>query len=192
MTVRIIGPKDIRPVDAIDTTSRSLGWSRGLSPFFVGPVALYGGHTALNVENAWQFSKVYPEHVGADGTPTEDYWEWAKAGWADKRAHRYPMGKGRVPKFSWWDGKALSYLEARRRIYFPLYAKAVSKTSAFHHLLNLYLQLGEVTLWDFDGYDHRALGMTYSDVLNNPERKMGHAFVLGHLLEGLRERLPPH
>lgn len=31
--------------------------ARRLSPFFLGPVALYDGHVAKNVENAWQYSK---------------------------------------------------------------------------------------------------------------------------------------
>lgn len=186
MAVHIIGPKDSRPDDAIDTTSRSKTWSRGLSPFFVGPIDLYGGFVARNMENAWQFSKVYPEDVGADGTPSEDYWEWAKAGWADERAHRYPKGRGRVPAYSWWDGEKLTYVEARKRIYFPLYAKAVAKTAAFLRLQEVYRREEEITLWDFDGYDHRALGMDYKDVLNDPKRKMGHAFVLGYLLEGLQ------
>lgn len=73
----------------VNTTSRSKDWSRGLSPFFVGPVELYDGRVAQNVENAWQFSKVYrkiysQQHIGPDGLPNEDYWKWAEAGWADE------------------------------------------------------------------------------------------------------------
>lgn len=33
-----------------------------------------------------------------------------------------------------------------------------------------------------DGYDHDNLGMSLTEVLNNPQRKMGHAFVLKMLL----------
>ena len=32
---------------------------QGLSPFFLGPIPMYGGLEAKNMENAWQFSKVY-------------------------------------------------------------------------------------------------------------------------------------
>ena len=186
MTVRIIGPGVVRPEGTIDTTSRSRTWSRGLSPFLVGPVELYDGFRSLNVENAWQFTKVYQEHVGPDGNPTPDYWAWAKAGWEDQRAHRYPKGKGRAPMFSWWDGKPLGYVEARKTIYIPLYARAVAATQAFHILLDEYRRRDSLTLWDFDGYDHRALGMTYRDAVNHPTRKMGHAFILGYLLERLK------
>jgi hypothetical protein len=192
MPVRIIGPRDIPPreaalprADLVNTTSHSPKW-KGLSPFYIGPVALYEGAvcvTATNVENGWQYSKVYEGHLGPGNLPAPLYYEWAREGWSNPRAQRYPMGKGKRPAFSWWAGEALDYIEARKRIYFPMYAKAVVKTQAFENLLNLYRSTGNVTLWDFDGYDHRAFGMTYKDVLNDPARKMGHAFVLGYLLE---------
>jgi hypothetical protein len=185
MTVTIHGPEDGLGPDTINTTSRSRTWSQGLSPFIVGPVEMYDGLESYNMENAWQYAKVYAEHVGYDDVPTEEYWEWAKEGWACRRAHRYPMGRGAKPKFSWWDGEALDYIEARKKIYIPLYARAVSKTTAFAKLRAIYEERGEVTLWDFDGYDHRALGMSYKDVVNDPTRSLGHAFVIGFLLEGL-------
>lgn len=49
-----------------------------------------------------------------------------------------------------------------------------------------YEKLGELWLWDFDAYDHRALGMTYEDVINNPTKKCGHAFILAMMLENRR------
>ena len=190
MPVRVIGPKDsTRPDEVvINTTSRSTTWSRGLSPFFIGPIPLYEGATsshAHNMENAWQFSKVYPWQVDHEGNPTPSYFTWAKEGWENTRAVRYPMGKGVKPSFSWWAGEKLPYVEARRRIYLPLYAKGVAQTAAFQQLLRLYKDSGQVTLWDFDGYDHTALGMTMKDVVNNPDRSMGHAFIIAHLLESL-------
>jgi hypothetical protein len=92
----------------------------------------------------------------------------------------------RVPKFSFWEGEKLGYIEARKRIYVPLYAKAVVNTKAFQTLLALYREKGEVVLWDFDGYDHIKMGKTIREVLNDPSRPMGHAFVLAYLLESLR------
>ncbi len=185
MTVRVIGRGEFRPSDAIDTTSRSNGWSRGLSPFYVGPIPLYTSGTSVNMENAWQFSKVYSEFVGPDGNPTPEYFAWAQQGWADSYAHRYPMGKGRKPEYSWWDSEKLDYLSARKRIYFPLYARAVAVTDVFRELLGLYRRTGSATLWDFDGYDYAAQGKSLRDVINDPTRPMGHAFVLAHLLECL-------
>ena len=174
-----------RPENAeiVDTTSRSTNWSKGLSPFFLGPCPLYDNFIAKNVENAWQFSKVYSHHVGKDGNPTSDWWQWAVNGWSDDYAHRYPMGKGAVPLYSVWNHEKLGYIEARKAIYAPVYARAVQNTEAFKQLQELYGSSKELVLLDFDGYDYLAAGMSLTDVLNDPKRKMGHAFVLAALLE---------
>lgn len=187
MTLYICGPKDTpENVTVINTTSRSDTWSRGLSPFYLGPVDLYGSYISKNVENAWQYSKVYKRHVGLDGNPKPEYFEWAKEGWLNHRAVRYPMGKGIKPEYSYWDGKQYSYTEARKQIYAPIYAWAVQRSAAFKQLKNLYSIVGEdedIYLWDFDGYNHKKWDKSYSDVINDPSKKMGHAFVLGMLLE---------
>ena len=91
------------PDDAIeiDTTSRSKNWTRGLSPFVVGPVDLCNGFVSQNFENAWQFCKVYKQHVGEDGDPTDEYWEWAGVGpilgltdirWVEALSRSIPSG----------------------------------------------------------------------------------------------------
>lgn len=182
----VIGPGYKTPDDAtvVNTTSRSDNWSRGLSPFFLGPVDLYQGYKAYNIENAWQYSKVYEYYLEDDGTVGERYFKWAQEGWNKVRADRYPMGRGMVPKFSFWDGEQLSYVEARKRIYIPLYSEAVKKTHAFDKLKRMYEDGGDLYLWDFDGYNHKALDLTFEQVINDPNRKMGHAFVIAMLLEG--------
>lgn len=97
---------------------------------------------------------------------------------------RYPMGRGARPLYSWWDGKKLGYIEARKRIYVPLYAEAVVRTSGWKRLSALYDTEPLLVLRDFDGYDHAPLGMSLQNVLRDPTRKMGHAFVLAMLLSG--------
>lgn len=170
----------------INTTSRSKNWGRGLSPFFLGPVPLYDGTYAQNVENAWQYTKVYDTQVDEQQNPTAAYFAWAREGWDKNYADRYPMGKGAKPLYSWWDGKKLSYVEARKAIYAPLYAQAVEKSVAYQNLQEVYRLAGEIWLWDFDSYDHHALGMSYTDIVNDPKRKMGHAFVLAMMLDNDR------
>lgn len=185
--VTVLGPKDqakrkrMGP-KVINTTSHAPGWSRQFSPFHLGPVTLYEPHKATNVENGWQYAKVYEDHVDGSGEPTEDYWAWAKEGWSNRRAVRYPMGKGAVPLYSYWKGEKLDYVEARKRIYIPLYIKTVIQTSAYKTLQQLYQDREEIVLWDFDGYDYLAMGRTLKEVLNDPHKKMGHAFVLAMLL----------
>jgi len=192
MTVHLLNFKDKTPTGLIvNTTSRSDNWTKGLSPFSLGPVVVYPydePHASLNMENAWQFSKVYPVHVDGGNNPTDAYLEWAKKGWADSFAHRYPMGKGFSPLYSLWKGKHLSYIEARREIYIPLYAEAVGKTGAFQKLKELYETMGEIWLLDFDAYDHRRFGMDYDEVIKCETMKMGHAFVLAMMLEDVYER----
>ena len=184
MSVYVVSFKDHVPYGAcvINTTSRSNNWSRGLSPFFLGPVNLYKDFVAQNVENAWQFSKVYKQHVGEDNEPTEEYFEWAQKGWNDKWAHRYPMGRGAKPEYSYWDGNHLDYINARKNIYIPLYAKAVVNTPTFRHLKKL-ADKQDIYLQDFDAYNHKAMEWSFQDVMNCTTKKMGHAFVLAMLLE---------
>ena len=79
---------DIDEDDVVITVSKSKNWSRGLSPFILGPCELWGGHVALNMENAWQFSKVYGRHVDMHGDLNNSWLPWAKEGWEDSRAHR--------------------------------------------------------------------------------------------------------
>jgi hypothetical protein len=182
--IHIWGPKDKSPkgVEVINTTSRSINWSRGLSPFLLGPCELYNDYVATNVENAWQFCKVYQEHATNQGDPTDNYFEWALSGWSNHQAIRYPMGKGKKPLYSWWNGEKLGYVEARKKIYVPIYAKAVLQSDAYATLRELYKKNGELHLWDFDGYDYIGMNMTFKDVINNPNRSMGHAFVIANLL----------
>lgn len=125
----------------VNTTSRSTEpWSAKLSPFFLGPISLYKDYISHNVENAWQYSKVYKHHLDPNGEPTEEYFNWACSGWGKIRADRYPMGKGTKPEYSYWDGKKLGYIEARKKIYIPLYIRAVVHTDSYKKLKNLYEQ----------------------------------------------------
>ncbi len=169
----------------INTTSRSeLDWSKDFSPFYLGPCKLYGDFESKNVENAWQYCKVYKKYLDMFGGPNEEYFKWAQSGWTNKSAVRYPMGKNAKPEYSYWDGKCYSYIQARKKIYVPLYVKSVIKTNGFKKLKELYNSKIDIYLRDFDGYDHDSLNMSLTDVLNNPTKTMGHAFVLKMLLTG--------
>ncbi len=184
--MRSKAPNDADPKYIINTTSGSKNWSSGLSPFFVGPVNLYGTYVAKNVENAWQFAKVY-ESYARDGEPKPEYYVWAQNGWNDQKAHRFPMGRGARPLYSYWNGEKLSYIDARKRIYCPLYEDAVKHTSAFAQLRELYESAAAegkcIYLRDWDGYNTDE---DYETIINNPNKKMGHAFVLAMMLENKR------
>lgn len=172
----------------ISTVSHADGWNRELSPFVLGPCPVCNGtKVSQNMENAWQYSKVYPEHVDHTGWPSRKWWRWAMDGWNNPRAVRYPMGNGARPLYSLWfdpDGHPhrLKYVSARKIIYGPLYRNAVEHTPAYRMLKQIYQQKRNIVLLDFDAYDHAKLHMTLGNVLCNPMQKMGHAFVLAMML----------
>jgi hypothetical protein len=183
--VIIIGPKDVKKyssVDVINTTSSSKDWGRQLSPFFLGPVKINNNKTSFNLENAWQYSKCYKEFIDENDNVSDKYYKWAHNGWNTKWAVRYPMGKGASPLFSLWNGKRLDYIEARKEIYIPLYIEAVRKTEAYKKLKQIYKEKGKVVLFDFDGYEFEMTKTNFNEVVDNPHKKMGHAFVLAKLL----------
>lgn len=183
----VTGSRDAKEINEDDsqiimTVSRATGWEKGLSPFILGPIE-FGGLRAENVENFWQFSKTYIIHVDENRNPTPEYFEWRDKGFNDKFAHRYPMGKGQKPLYSYWNGEKLSYVEERKKIYIPIYYKVVKDTDAFAKLKYAYENSKkDIYLWDFDGYNHIKAGMTYKDVINSETKKMGHAFVLFGML----------
>lgn len=188
MTVHVLPKWATSPYLGPDIqTTLNHGLYRDLSPFVLGPVKTYTGAYSANFENLWQFSKVYREHLDGNGNIKQSWMEWRRRGWNDHRARRYPMGKGRKPEFSLWDGERLGYIDARKRIYARLYAATVVTTQSYLTLELAYGNANEITLRDYDAYDHISMGMSLKDVINNPDRKMGHAFVLAMLLEGVLE-----
>lgn len=168
----------------VSTVSKAGCWSSGLSPFLIGPCKLYRNYISRNMENGWQYAKVYKHHTKPSGAVHRSYWKWAKEGWNNLKAIRYPMGKGEKPEYSLWNGEHLSYVEARKAIYIPLYRDAVKKTDAFHRLQGIYEEADTLVLLDYDAYDHRKLNYNWHQVMHDETRKMGHAFVLAMMLEG--------
>jgi len=176
---RFVPPDGAR---VINTTSRSPTASKYLSPFYCGPCKLYDSFISQNVENGWQYSKVYSEHTDSKGDPTDEYFKWAKQGWEKVRADRYPAGKGRKPEYVWWGGEKLGYIEARKRVYVPLYSDAVVRTGAFARLQREHKRHGTIYLVDFDAHNHDMDTVSLNELLDNPSIKVGHAYVLADLL----------
>jgi hypothetical protein len=183
------------------TSTTKEKWCLEFSPFFLGPIELYPNdkdgqmYIAKNMENAWPFCKVYKQFTDTDGeSPSEEYWKWAEKGWKDSKPHRFPLGRTAVkPLYSLWNGRKLNYIEARKTIYAPLYAKYVEQTDAYKKLNEIYIKYccgGDddkskrpMALIDFDGWDHLGQGYNLEQVIDMEKPKMGHAFVLAGLLE---------
>ncbi len=171
-----------------DVTSNSGFWKE-LSPFLLDSTR----YSARIFENLWQYSKVYKKFVlPIDGYPDASYYKWRDVGFANPRAVRYPMGKGVKPEYLLWEGGKLGYVEARKKVYAPIYAELVRETNAYKVLESLYQSLSAgslpLVLRDYDAYDHVAIGRTLRDVINDPDRKCGHGFVLAMMLQGELEQ----
>jgi hypothetical protein len=158
------------------------------SPMRLGPVRVYQGlgmnSFAKNVENAWQFSKVYPEHDN-NGEPTEEWYDWRDKGFNDSWAHRYPMGKGAIPLYS-WVGKPIDYIKARKMIYTACYTTAVYNhiSEVFIRLVDLVKEYEQITFLDYDVYPGTTGDdLTFEEIINNPSIKMGHAYVLANMVK---------
>ena len=173
---------------------------RGLSPFYLGPVECYDGLVSQTFERAWQYSKVFAGFADSSGNPLPEWFAWRDRMWADASnddhmAIRFPAGKenanAKKTLYSYWkvDGefKRLGYIDARKHIYLPVYAKAVVKTEAYRRLCAMRDEGKNLLLVDFDGYNihHPKYGFTYNDAIHCPLLKMGHGFVLAMLLEGV-------
>lgn len=181
--IRILSKRDRIPAGtlAIDTTTHSRNWSRSLSPMLLGPCKTPDGLLARTVEQLWQYSKVYSCHMEGDEILPE-FDAWRSQGFKAPRAERYPMGRGAKPEFSLWGEERLGYIEARKAIYFPIYRDALTKSPAWATLERIHQSGRDIALIDFDGYDHERIGKSLQQVLDDPKRIMGHAFVIKAML----------
>ena len=145
-----------------------------------GQSNLWGGYVSSNLENAWQFSKVFVNQM-IDNQPSGDWLLWAIRGWQTKEAVRRPRGRsGEIPACFYWDGKVFNYQEARNKIYCPSYAKMIIGTEAYRRLRDMYYTESEIYLIDYLGRDGSA---SLIDIINDP-RELSHGFVLIMLLTG--------
>lgn len=167
----------------VNVTSRSNDEFKALSPFTLGPCHLKDGRVSKNMENAWQYSKVYPEHLTKYENVSKRWMLWSDEGLEKDRADRYPMGKGAVPKFSLYDNTRLDYVRAKHLIYYPLYAKAVvDQKECFKWLQELVSEYDHLIIRDFDAYNRRAFNMSLYDVATSATKRSGHGFVLEMML----------
>ena len=182
-------------------------WSRELSPMVLGPVSTYDGKTAVSVEVAWQYSRVYSQVMSdgkleptvfahPDGSPTPQWFAWRHYNWGraefqhthpDFKRHknviRRAFPKGSVSLW-YWDGCMLDRVTARREIYARLYLQYALKTAAWKKLQDLHRN-GDVFIFDNDGYDDIALGMTPDETLLTPDHPWGHGTLLAFMLRGI-------
>ena len=162
---------DLEDRIVIDLTSRNPDKNlvRQVSPFFVGPVTGPDGASSDSLEVFWQVGKVFPHH-DSDGQPNSAYFEY--------RNDMYSKKQGEIPKsimrhpyrefgyeaddmlyWAYWNSEKgeyerLSYLEGRKKVYIPEYAKLVANSEAVKWMKALLDQGKKLALLDFDGFNY--------------------------------------
>lgn len=180
-------PADFKHDLEIWPVSRSKGEDRVLSPFFLGPCSAPDGLEFQNMENLWQYSKVYPQHGHVEtegpsrGLPSGKWYSWREDGANSVEAHRYPAGRGQIPAYSYWNRQCLSYIVARKMIYIPEYAKLAAATDRFKELRAEYKRGARIVVRDFDAYSIWGSSTSLLDVFSST-RRAGHGFVLAAML----------
>lgn len=155
----------------INLTSRNpdRNFSRQVSPFFVGPVTGPDGASSDSLEVFWQVGKVFPHHDD-NGQPSSTYFEYRndmyskKQGEIPKPIMRHPyheFGYEADDMLYWalWNPEngeyeRLSYLEARKKVYVPMYARLVADSDAFKWMKSLLDEGKKIALLDFDGFNY--------------------------------------
>ncbi len=162
---------DLEDRIVINLTSRNpdKSFARQVSPFFVGPVTGPDGATSDSLEVFWQVGKVFPHH-DLNGQPSDLYFEY--------RNNMYGKKQGEIPKpvmrhpyrefgyeaddmlyWAYWNSEKeeyerLSYLEGRKKVYIPAYAKLVANSAAVKWMKSLLDQGKKIALLDFDGFNY--------------------------------------
>ncbi|MBR2024810.1 MAG: hypothetical protein IKA02_03255, partial [Clostridia bacterium] len=151
---------DLSEYTIIDVTSRITRnkefmeqhprFAKELSPFYAGPVMSADGVKAEIFEIFWQCGKVYPCHDN-NGKPNSDYFQWRNYFYSQTECTKdlmrhtcksigYEHKDARY--FAHYDKVCgeyipLGYVDARKKVYFPEYAKLIYNTESFQYLKSL-------------------------------------------------------
>ena len=196
----------------VNVTTQSSGWGRFLSPMCLGPVETYTEgekiRTAVSVEVAWQYSKVYREEkigddfrglgfIGSDGGPTQQWFAWRDRAWSNdgfscdheafkenKSRIRRGYPKGSPVGFWYWNELKMDQVTGRREIYARLYCQEVRKTDAYERIQEIASE-NDLIIYDIDGYDYVELGMTAEETVRDLGHSWGHGLILSFMLAGI-------
>lgn len=162
-----------------------------LSPMQLGPVVIDGKATAKNIENYYQFAKVFPNELLVEkvedcpcrsdfkhARPSELFFTNRDKAYADPVPHRHKK-KGVTPAYSCYEDRHYTYVESRW-FYCIEMERLAKPTDAFKKLVHMYENDGRsLEIFGYDAYvpngtDHESLYKHYID----PKRPFGHEMVL--------------
>ena len=173
----------------------SRGDYKQLMPCNLGPIPLRfksdkTSADVKNVENIWEFSKVFPKDIGTNEKPIPEWFAARLKGWADPKGHRRAKKKlsdDIKPVFFWWGkDEKLGFLEARARIFCRVYDSMAVRTLAYRKLVELLKAGINVQILGLNAYDYVEEERSLYECIMDPNRAFGHEFVLAGLLTGNR------
>ena len=160
----------------IDATSRGEEPFVKLSPFYpLGgiPIPFSDGYFAQSVEGIWQGLKVFENH----GINLDSFENTSMKG-IKRTVRKYGNVRGHQAGLN--SGTLLSYADARKQIYLPIYLWALeNKLGDVLELLKEYLQAQNLVLLDYE---------TNGDV-DNLAKPLSHAYLVKYYLEN---KYPDH
>ena len=200
--------EDYRRID-VTSANKDKKIVNDLSPLYIGPVTSSDGLVANTFENLWQYGKVYPliydenkkivPGIDCLGNPTNEFYEWRKRFYELKKekGDRHPAFPSKIRHrdclymvYFNKEGKLekLDYVASRKVVYIPEYAKLVVNTDSYKMLKELVDSGEKIALCDFDGWNYYGPNLdedvTIVDVVNNPNIKVGHGYIIKMLLQG--------
>ena len=192
---------------------------RNLSPMRMGPVPCYREKgkliTAVSVEVAWQYSKIYSHVLTPAGklvdisrrfltqdaqgrpVPTEAWFAWRNAAFTHPGFHHThpdfvkskPLIRRAFPK-----GSVIAYWYWKGRLLNAVQARQQIYAQLYcrfvrktpgFQLLQEIAVGRDVHLFDFDGYDWQTLGKTPAECLQDCDHSFGHGMVISFLLQNI-------
>jgi hypothetical protein len=152
-------------------------------------------------------------HLDNNQEPTESYWRWRIQGKNTKDPVRNPVGWNHMKNCAFALEKdepisesnpRLDYIEARKKIYLPIYVRAVTKEPKFHQLKDRLLNGENLLIIEVDGPHQESLNYykekyhvtddfiqnhsvevtnnNLAILLNDPKHPFGHGYCLGWAL----------
>jgi hypothetical protein len=159
---------------------------KNLSPKAMGPIvhSQPGLPIALNLENFWQFSKVFPDEVDEKGNIKDIFFTRQKEAFQDPIPYRHkPNATGNIPLYSVFIRKSgeivtYKYVEARQFYcnYYERFAKASSEFSYLQDLLSKGYNL------QICGYDAYKVTIPLEKHYLDSSKPFGHEMVLYTML----------
>ena len=139
------------------------------------------------LENAWQSSKVWQADLLANKTEIgPSFFARRRQMAASEKGIRHAISskKGERPVFQLWNGERLTYIQARAKIYRPLYERLARQTDAYKRILASVKQGTNVQILGYDGF---KMGVEASEReleyhLQDVSKPAGHELLLVFML----------